>query len=174
MDGLFGDGLVDVLCGGDSLEEENLQNFTTSQFYLNYLISFFDIFAISEHCLFEEQLGFIKSATENTFNCHAVCAYDNPPILSGDNPHGGVALLWKCSINDWVTPLEDIISDRIVGIRLDFPKCDPLFILGVYLPATSAKHTLDDYLQYLHYLWAIYDKLSSEVFVVILGDFNGI
>ena len=82
-------------------------------------------------------------------------------------------LLWKCSINDWVTPLEDIISDRIVGIRLDFPKCDPLFILGVYLPATSAKHTLDDYLEYLYYLWAIYDKLSSEGFVVILGDFNG-
>ena len=96
-----------------------MQNFTTSQFYLNYLISFFDIFAISEHCLFEEQLGFIKSATGNTFNCHAVSAYDNPRILSGDNAHGGVALLWKCSINDWVTPLEDIISDRIVGIRLD-------------------------------------------------------
>ena len=72
-----------------------------------------------------------------------------------------------------MTPLEDIISDRIVGIRLDFPKCDPLFILGVYLPATSAKHTLDHYLEYLHYLRAIYDKLSSEGFVVILGDFNG-
>ena len=103
-----------------------MKNFTTSQFYLNYLISFFDIFGISEHCLFEEQLGSFKSATENTFNCYAVSAYDNPSILSGDNAHGGVALLWKCSINDWVTPLEDIISDRIVGIRLDFPKCDPL------------------------------------------------
>ena len=70
-------------------------------------------------------------------------------------------------------PLEDIISDRIVGICLHFPKCDPLFILGVYLPATSAKHMLDDYLEYLHYLRAVYDKLSSEGFVAILGDFNG-
>ena len=71
-----------------------------------------------------------------------------------------------------MTPLEGIISDRIVGSRLDFPKCDPLFSLDVYLPATSAKHTLDDYLEYLHYLWAIYDKLSSEGFVAILGDFK--
>ena len=28
-------------------------------------------------------------------------------------------------------------------------------------------------IEYLHYLWAIYDKLSSEGFVVILVDFNG-
>ena len=123
--------------------------------------------------MFEEQLGFIESATGNTFICHAVSAYDNSPILSGDNAHGGMALLWKCSINDLVTHLEGIISDRIVRIRLDFPKCDPFFILGVYLPATSAKHTFDDYLEYWHYLWAIYDKLSSEGFLVILGDFNG-
>ena len=96
-----------------------------------------------------------------------------PPILSGDNAHGGVTLQWKCSINDRVTPMEDIISDRIVGIRLDFRKCDPLFILGVYLPATSAKHRFDDYLECLYFLWAIYDRLSSEDFVVILSDFNG-
>ena len=71
-----------------------------------------------------------------------------------------------------MTPLEDITFDRIVGIRSDFPKCDLLFILNVYLRATSAEHTLDDYLEYLHSLWAIYDKLSSEGFVAILGDFN--
>ena len=27
--------------------------------------------------------------------------------------------------------------------------------------------------KYLHYLWAIYDKLSSEGSVAILGDFSG-
>ena len=86
-------------------------------------------------------------AAGNTFNCYAVSAYDKLPILSGDNVHGGMALLWECSKNDWMTPLEDIISDRIVGIHLDFPKFDPLFFLGVYLPTTSAKHTLDDYLE---------------------------
>ena len=92
----------------------NLQNFTTSQFYLNYLI--FLLLCYFGALFFEEQLGFIKSATGNTFNCHAVSAsaYNNPPILSEDNAHGGISLLCKCSINDWVTPLEGIISDRIV------------------------------------------------------------
>ena len=38
------------------------------------MISQFDILAISEHSLFEEQLGILKSATDNTYNFHAVSA----------------------------------------------------------------------------------------------------
>ena len=97
-----------------------------------------------------ERRYFIKM--EFISECHAVSAYENHPILSGENARGGVALLWKCSINDWVTPLEDITSDRIVKIRLDLLKCDPLFILGVCLLVTSAKHALDNCLEYLHCL----------------------
>ena len=55
--------------------------------------------------------------------------YDNPHILSGNIAHGGVALLWKRTTDDFVTPLENIESDRIVGVRCDFDNCDPLFIL---------------------------------------------
>ena len=66
-----------------------------SNFFI-YIYIYIYIFAISEHCLFEEQLGFIKSATGNTFNCHAVSAYDNPPkiiIMSGNYAHGGVVTI---------------------------------------------------------------------------------
>ena len=38
----------------------------------------------------------------------------NPVILSGKPAHGGVALLWKDFVNDFVTPLEEIDSDRIL------------------------------------------------------------
>ena len=40
----------------------------------------------------------------------AVSSKDNPPILSGKPAHGGVALFWKISIDDFVTPLENIDS----------------------------------------------------------------
>ena len=106
------------------------------------MISQFDILAISEHSLLEEQLGILKSATDNTYNFHAVSASDNPYIISGEKAHGGVALLWKSSFDDYITPTETIESYRIVGIKCKFPGCKPLFILNVYMP--SSNHALDE------------------------------
>ena len=121
--------------------------------------------------MFEEQLGILKTATDGTYNYHAVSASDNPRIISGEQAHGGVALLWKYSINDFVTPIKSIQSDRIVGIKCEFSGCRPLFILGVYLP--SSNHTLDEFQECLDLLWALYESLSADGFVIVLGDVNG-
>ena len=94
----------------------------------------------------------------------------SPHILSGNIAHGGVVLLWKCTIDELVTPLESIESDSIVGIRCDFDNCDPLFILSVYLPSSDS--TIDEFKEYLDFLWALYDSLSDKD-VLVLGDFNG-
>ena len=110
----------------------NLQYFRTAQLCFKSIFNCFDIFGISEHSLFQEQLDLIK-ATGNTYNCHAASAFDNPAVVSGENAHGRVALLWKYVINDFITPLDSINSDRIVGIKCDFPNCSPLFILKVYI-----------------------------------------
>ena len=101
----------------------------------------------------------------------AVSADDNPHILSGNIAHGGVALLWRPTIDDFVTPLENIEFDRIVGIRCDFDNCDPLFILSVYLPSSNS--TIDEFKEYLDFLWALYDSLSDKRHLLVLGDFNG-
>ena len=34
----------------------------------------------------------------------------------------------KTSFDDYITPIENIECDRIVGIRCKFPGCEPLFI----------------------------------------------
>ena len=109
-----------------------MQYFKTAQLYFKSMISQFDILAISEHFLFEEQLGILKYATDNTYNFHAVSASDNPSIISGEKAHEGVALLWKTSFDDYITPIENIECDRIAGIKCKFPGCKPLFILSVY------------------------------------------
>ena len=110
---------------------------------LKCLVYYFDIFAISEHSLFEEQLDIFDRCTDLSYKWTAVSSKDNPPILSGKPAHGGVALFWKISIDDLFTPLENIDSDRIVGIRCDFPDSDPLFISSVYLPASN--HHIDEF-----------------------------
>ena len=148
-----------------------MQYFKTAQLYFKSIIDQFDVLAISEHSLFEEQLGILKSATDGTYNYHAVSASDNLCIISGEKTHGGVALLWKYSINDFVTPIKSIQSDHIVGIKCEFSGCRPLFILGVYLP--SSNHTLDEFQECLDLRWALYESLSADGFVIVLGDING-
>ena len=70
-----------------------------------------------------------------------------------------------------ISPLDNIKSDRIVGIHCQFPGHVLLFILGVYLP--SASHDLEEYGEYFDYLWTLYDSLSSNCKVILMGDFNG-
>ena len=55
--------------------------------------------------------------------------------------HRGVALLWKFSLDNYISPLEYIDSDCIVGIQCDFPGYDTLYILGVYLPSSVPPST---------------------------------
>ena len=146
------------------------QQFSTTLHFCS-LIDSFDILAISEHCLFDEQLGTLTSKCNNNYNCIAVSSNENPPILSGKAAHGGVALLWKISLDNYISPLENIDSDRIVGIQCDFPGYDTLYILGVYL--LSSSHNTEVYDEYFDYLWALYESLSSRGMVLIMGDFNG-
>ena len=112
--------------------------------------------------MFEEQLGILKTATDGTYNYHAVSASDNPHIINGEKAYGGVALLWKYSINDLVTPIKSIQFDGIVGIKCEFSGCRSLFILGVY-----------EFQERLDLLWALHESLSADGFVIVLGEVNG-
>ena len=92
----------------------NLQYFIIAQLYFKSIFDCSDIFGISEHYLFQEQLYIIKAATGNTYNCHATSAFDNPAVVSGVIDHGGVALLWKYATDDFITTLETTDSDSIM------------------------------------------------------------
>ena len=60
-----------------------------------------------------------KTATNSSYNYHAVSANDNPAIFSGERVHRGVALIWNHTI-DIITPIDTIESDHIVGIKCEF------------------------------------------------------
>ena len=66
--------------------------FRTAQLCFSEQVNSFDIFAIYEHCLFEEQLEILEASINYTYKSTAVSAEDNPSILSGKAAHGGVAL----------------------------------------------------------------------------------
>ena len=132
-----------------------MQYYKSTQLYFKFLIARFNILVILEHSLFKEQLGMIEACTDNTYNSTAVSASDNPPVLSGNFAHGGVALLWKRMLDDYISPLGRISSDRIVGIQCNFTNKNLLFVLGVYLPSSNAK--LEEFQECFNHLWALYD-----------------
>ena len=84
--------------------------------------------------------------------------------------HGGVALLWNLSLDDFIQPLSKIESDRIVGIKCSFPGISSFFVLSIYLP--SANHPAEEFQEYCDYLWALYESLSVQGYTILMGDFN--
>ena len=48
-----------------------------------------------------------------------------------------------------------------------------LFYLFICLQATTHTHLKNLRNACLDYLWALYDSLSADCFVILLGDFNG-
>ena len=145
----------------------NTQWFRTAQLYFSELVNSFDIFAISEHCLFKEQLEILEASINYTYKSTAVSAEDNPSILSGKATHGGVALFWKNCNKDMVTPLENIDSDLIVGIRYDFNDNSPLFILSVICPPLAIL------LRSLMNTWTIYTGFVRLIVQDSLRDCHG-
>ena len=125
-----------------------MQYFRTAQLYFKNIINKFHIFAISEHCLFNEQVDLLKQCTDYRYNCTAVCSDDNPPILSGKRGHGGVAIFWDMSYNDYVEPLSGIDSDRIVGIKYNFPNLLSFFVLAMYLPSSNHHDSVESEIKY--------------------------
>ena len=74
---------------------------------------------------------------------------------------------------DHISPLENISSDRIVGIQCNFPNKNLLFVLGVYLYLPSSNAKLEEFQEYFDHLWDLYDSLSARGYVLILGYLNG-
>ena len=120
-------------------------------------MNLFSILAISEHCLHEEQLVSLKLLQVSLTIIQLSVPMIIPLCFQG-NLHTG-----SC----FNSPLKNISSNCIVGIRCDFPYSTPLFILSVYLP--SACHNITEFNEYFDHLWALYDSL----YVIVMGDFNG-
>ena len=83
--------------------------------------------------------------------------------------NGGVSILWHKSLQPYVQKLNDISTDRVVGIRLvtaDHPIC----FLSVYLPTRTG--CTDDFKECMDYLDAVLGRLSFDNDVIIMGDLN--
>ena len=117
--------------------------------YFKSIINSFDILALSEHCLFEEQHSLRKTATDGTHNYHAVSSCDNPYIASGQRAHGGVALLWKYSVDDFVTLLKTLILTTLSALNVNLTvKSHYLFSVFICPPPVIPLRNIENVLTF--------------------------
>ena len=84
-----------------------MRYFYTACNQLKNLVRKFHVFSLSE------QKNVLESLSDE-YKSKVVCSEDNPNYIAGRRGHGGVAICWKQTLDDFVSPL-DIVSDRIVG-----------------------------------------------------------
>jgi exonuclease III len=99
-----------------------------------------------------------------------VCSDRLDPLVSHHRGQGGVAILYKTSLQHVVSAL-DIEDDRICGLRIKLENGSWLNIFMVYLPSSNyAISTFDDYIEKLHDIYNTYHDDENEC--LIMGDFN--
>ena len=147
----------------------NANGIKTAQPYIKHLMSFSDIIAISEHHLHSYELCKLDKLCPGLRSFGT--SYENP-----DNSHmgnrgvGGVALLWKETLDPYIKARHDMSKDRMCTIELNTSDDVKLFIISVYLPHSSCKIAKFDTI--LSNIEEIIVKALLEGEVIVAGDFN--
>ncbi|KAI8495196.1 hypothetical protein Bbelb_271820 [Branchiostoma belcheri] len=128
-----------------------------------------DILAVTEHWLYEEALPEL----DQVMNSHRGWGRASNQ-LKGHNTlwrreQGGVALLWKETIDYAVHILEDG-NDRNIGVRVRLQNGQKTFVFAVYMPYSGL--AVDTYREHLDIITEVYRKYENEGEVILVGDFN--
>ena len=124
---------------------------------------------VSEHWLYKNQLNrFDDISCAVTYVCHA--SKRAPAEMFGCGcGQGGVGILWDRSVGG-ITPIHDILHDRICGIRLQNTNGAIINIFAVYMPASNSD---DDLSTVLDELSVILEGREPESLNMVCGDLNG-
>ena len=133
--------------------------------YARELLKDSDIFALSEHWLYKDELCFLNSLDSN-FDVFATSSSLNSDSTRWKRGQGGVALFWRKTIK--VKKLT--ATDRMIAIKI---KCDSgreIVVCSVYLPSTN--RSMAEFRQTLSALKLLCLKEKGDNNLIILGDFN--
>ena len=116
----------------------------------------------------QHNLHFLQAIHSN-YNCFGVSDNDLKTPSNRKVGKGGVALLWHRSLDHQVSPL-DIDSDRICGVQYRVSQSLHFYILQVYAP--SSNHPIQEFRDFIDYLYIIISTYWQNGVVVMMGDFN--
>ncbi|CAG2211417.1 E3.1.11.2 [Mytilus edulis] len=156
----------------DNLSAINdIQQKCNSQACIKNILDFSDFICIQEHWLFKLNKKILVTCLAKTsWTCKSVD--ENNPIPPTQRPrgYGGVAILWKQSMDHLVEQIEDG-SERIICIKLKV-KPKPILLICAYMPCNGSKQANTHFKECLDQLHEIITKYSDTCTPVLCGDWN--
>ena len=132
------------------------------------LMSSHDIILLQEIFLVEDDINFLGNLNI-LFEFAAVPSSVNLNSGFRGRPKGGLAILWRRFLNQYVRPI--IFSNRIMGIELSIEDKN-ILIINVYFPCDYRDlHSLILYRTVLAEMANIFDSSNADT-IVIAGDMN--
>ena len=150
----------------------NCRGLSSSLPYLDTLLNSEDgskIMVLSEHWLWPYDLHKLHDISEQ-YNAVGKSDSRLTEARDGGRGCGGIGILWHKSIS--ASPITDITSDRICGIRfsIDDGVSSVMSVVGVYLPCLD--QGVDCYRDHLVELERVISDAQQMGSVCVLGDFN--
>ena len=136
--------------------------------YLRKLSTEYDLTMINEHWLHSNKVNRLSDINVELNYCARSSKYANADEYGSVRGQGGVAILWKKTLPG-ITPLNNIIHDRICGVRLENSHGAVFNILNVYMPAAGSDECFENAMDELS---AIMENLEVGSYTVIGGDLN--
>jgi exonuclease III len=128
-----------------------------------------DILVIQEHWLYPDSISFLQSLhydftgwgrSSNEINLNSLWRRGK----------GGIAILWRKSLNANIQIMHDIGNDRIIAVQVTTDDKHNFYIIGAYLP--SAKKPILPYKKSVDELEDVINQLSDRGPFIVLGDLN--
>ena len=136
--------------------------------YIESLTQSHDLIFIQEHWQMPSLLSVFADSIPG-IAAHGVSAMSDHELLRG-RPHGGVAILWRSSLQICISPIP-CRSPRICAIKATLTTGEHLFLaVNVYMPTDAAENSTsyDDVLQEISALL----EAESVDQILVGGDWN--
>ena len=147
----------------------NSRGSTASIPYSRQLFEKCDFLCICEHWLHANRYSQLDEISTDIDYIARSSRFSSADEYGSVRGQGGVAILWNKNLKG-VTPIRELVHDRICGVQIQTDTDVKINIFCVYVPAKGGiekpKETLDELAGYIE----IYGEGSINV---IAGDFNG-
>ena len=136
--------------------------------YIRELVQTYDIVLLNEHWLHDNRLSFFEEINPDISYFARASNTSGAESYGSTRGDGGLAILWRNDLKG-ITPLREILHDRICGIRIQIDDIT-VNIYSVYMPSKGCR---GDLCTTLDELATIIEGNEVGCINVIGGDFNG-
>lgn len=150
----------------------NVKNVNANILAIQELLKMVDVLAIQEHWLFNFELACLDDLSTD-FTSFARAVDDSNPISPYQKPrgYGGVALMWRKSIDNRITKLPDG-NEKIICIEIIYSTAK-LCLVCAYLPCRGrSTESETQFCDALDAIREIYIKYNETHTIILMGDLN--